>query len=300
MQLGVLRPRIVRRETDLGRWEIASADPDPRLRGWVLGYLGVDSRMRFFRERHMPSAEIVLIVNVGPPLWDLDRASGTRLAERRGGFVVGLQDRYALTESTGVSHIAFVRFTPTGARRFFGVPNESLSNRAVWLDEILGPAATRALVGRLEEARGWDARFAILESFVAERLADAPPLSEGIGWAWHELQRFGGDVEIGALAEGLGCSRRHLIARFRDEVGLPPKLCARILRFQRVLSAMAAWPSAPDAASGPPTALRWTDVAADCGYFDQAHLIREFREFSGSTPTEFVARLLPNGGGILG
>jgi AraC-like DNA-binding protein len=283
------RVHLVRHQSDFGRWELASRDPDPRLRGWVLGYLGVDSRIHFFRERHMPSGEIILIVNFGPPLWDLDRSSGVRTAEHRAGFIVGLHDRYALTESTGASHLVFVRFTPIGARRFFGLPNDSLTNRAVALDDVIAPARARALVGRLAEASGWEARFALLESFVAERLADAPPVSEGVAWAWHRLHESGGEIEVGMLAAGLGCSRKHLIARFREEVGLPPKLLGRILRFQRVLRAIEREPSP-----------RWVDVAIDCGYFDQAHLIREFREFSGSTPTDFLERLVPDGGGILG
>ena len=115
-------------------------------------------------------------------------------------------------------------------------------------------------------------------------------MSEGVAWAWHQLERSAGNVAVSTLAAKLGCSRKHLIARFRDQVGLPPKLLARILRFQRVLRRIDAAPTLP----------RWADVAADCGYFDQAHLIREFREFSGSTPSDFLARLLPNGGGILG
>src|SRR5262249_22307863 len=167
----------------------------------------------------------------GPPLWDLDRETGRRTAERRAGFVAGLHD-----------------------------------------------------------ARGWDARFALLESAVAERLADARPVSEGVAWAWHQLERSAGNVAVSTLAAKLGCSRKHLIARFRDQVGLPPKLLGRILRFQRVLRRIEAAPALP----------RWVDVAADCGDFDQAHLIREFRGFSGSTPSDFLARLLPNGGGILG
>ena len=88
----------------------------------------------------------------------------------------------------------------------------------------------------------------------------------------------------GALATELGWSPRRLIARFRDGIGLPPKAVARILRFENVVGRLGSGDSL-------------ADVAYDAGYYDQAHMNRDFREFAKCTPTEYVARQLPNGGG---
>ena len=90
-----------------------------------------------------------------------------------------------------------------------------------------------------------------------------------------------------ALAEELGWSHRRLIARFREQVGLPPKIMGRILRFDRVTQLLLD-------VEGP----RLAEVAYECGYYDQAHLNRDFRDFAGTTPGDYLARRLPQGGGV--
>jgi AraC-like DNA-binding protein len=94
-------------------------------------------------------------------------------------------------------------------------------------------------------------------------------------------------VPIGTLAGELGWSRRHLAAQFREQVGLPPKLLARILRFDRVIALLRH--ADPE---------RWAEVAYDCGYYDQAHFNRDFRRFADSTPTAFLASRMPDAGGF--
>ena len=79
------------------------------------------------------------------------------------------------------------------------------------------------------------------------------------------------------------------VAQFRREVGLPPKTLARILRFHRARGLIVA-----------PGGADFAEVADLCGYYDQAHLIRDFREFAGCTPAEFRRRRLPDEHGIAG
>ena len=162
---------------------------------------------------------------------------------------------------------------------------EALTNRVVDLEDLLGGAAA-LLVEQLHEAPSWDARFDLVDEFVAARLAQARPPSPSVAWAWKRLGENRGRLEIGALAGELGCSRKHLIAQFREQVGLPPKMVARILRFRGVLESL-------ERGNG----TRLAEVAQECGYYDQAHLNRDFREFAGITPTEFLDRRLPGGEG---
>ena len=87
-------------------------------------------------------------------------------------------------------------------------------------------------------------------------------------------------MPVGALAQEVGWSRRHLVTRFRQQVGLPPKTIARVVRFEGLLRRVAGTGGAA-----------WSRIAAECGYYDQAHMNRDFREFAGTTPTEYLARL---------
>jgi AraC-like DNA-binding protein len=114
------------------------------------------------------------------------------------------------------------------------------------------------------------------------RLAAGPRPSPEVAWAWERLVASGGAMPIGQLAKEVGWSHKHLIAKFRQQVGLRPKTAARLIRFDRVLGRL-------DECRG----LDWGVVAREAGYADQAHLIREFKQFTGATPTEFAARLLP-------
>ena len=105
--------------------------------------------------------------------------------------------------------------------------------------------------------------------------------------AWSRLIATRGRTEIAELCRELGWSRRHLAVRFRDEVGLAPKVYARVLRFERAAALLARDGGA-----------RFAEIAYQCGYYDQAHLNRDFREFAGTSPSDYVGRLLPAGGGV--
>lgn len=86
------------------------------------------------------------------------------------------------------------------------------------------------------------------------------------------MQRAGGAVRVAALVDGAGCSHRHLVAQFRQQVGATPKTAARVLRYARAARLLARGD------------LRPAQVAAVCGYADQSHLTREYAVFAGTTP----------------
>jgi AraC-like DNA-binding protein len=111
-----------------------------------------------------------------------------------------------------------------------------------------------------------------------------------VRWAWSQLRRADGQVEIGGLAKELGCSRKHLVAQFHEQIGAAPKTIARILRFQHAVRLFHA-ASDTNPVSG-------ADVALACGYFDQAHFIKDFRQLSGITPTEYMRCRIPNFTGL--
>ncbi|MGH2913649.1 MAG: helix-turn-helix domain-containing protein [Solirubrobacteraceae bacterium] len=142
-------------------------------------------------------------------------------------------------------------------------------------------AAGRRLEQRLHETDDWDERFDVLDRFLLERAGDGPRPHRLAVEAWSRLHATAGAVRIGALAAELGCSRRHLTAVFHEQVGLAPKTVGRLLRFRSVCRRLERDPA------------RWADIAYAAGYCDQAHLNREFRDLAGTTPTDFLARLIP-------
>jgi AraC-like DNA-binding protein len=154
------------------------------------------------------------------------------------------------------------------------------------LEDLFGHPGSE-LAERIRLTADWDLRFDLVERFLLERLADGPRPTPACEWAWSRLRQSCGTARVEAIADEIGCSRRYLGAKFREEVGIPPKTAGRLIRLEQVCRRMRADPT------------EWAEVAADAGFYDQPHLNREFRDLAGITPSEFLSRCIP-GGGVLG
>ncbi|MFL6126725.1 helix-turn-helix domain-containing protein [Actinophytocola sp.] len=173
-------------------------------------------------------------------------------------FVAGLTDRGSLVDQRGEIDCLDLKLSPLGAYRLFGVPMNELANQVVDLAELAEPRPDH-----------------LAEDLA--RLTDAgPEPAPEVAWAWHRLRQAHGGITITELAREVGWSRRHLVNRFHTQIGLAPKTVARILRFEQLLRLL-------------PT-TRIAAAAAACGYYDQAHMNRDFREFAATTPGEYLAR----------
>ncbi len=278
--------RVVRHASALGAWELAFGRPGPALRRHVRQFCGYEEDTPGFTRRlELPGTDVTLIVGFGPPI----RVAGPRQATgpvELTSFVAGLYDGPAEVTSPGHQRGIEVDLTPFGARRLLGVPMHELANRTVELSDVLGPGAAR-LADRLQAAPDWGTRFALLGAALERRLERAPRPVASIEWAWRRLAASEGRLGVATLAAELGVSRQHLSAGFRRELGLPPKAMARILRFRRVVRALEAAPGED-----------WGPLALDAGYYDQAHFNRDFRAFAGTTPSGYLASLLPDEGGV--
>lgn len=278
--------RAARHDSELGSWELVSRAPEPRLRGLVgeyQGYVESSATSPILRQQ-VPTPLIPVIVNFGAR-WDVaDSVSGP--SSRFDSFVAGLGEHSSYVAAGGAASCVQVNLTPLGAHMFFGLAMHELANRVVALEEVL-PSRGDRLVERLEDAPSWDARFDLLDSLFVGRMHDARAPSADVAWAWSVLEGSHGRAPIGWISDRLGRSRRHLAVQFRDQIGLPPKIVARILRFDRAVSMLAR--ARTDLA----------DVAFECGYYDQAHLNRDFRAFAGMPPAAFVRQIVPDGGVIV-
>jgi AraC-like DNA-binding protein len=143
----------------------------------------------------------------------------------------------------------------------------------VELDDLLGAGADR-LAERLHGAAGVQERFAILDRELRRALAGVgEPCSPDTLRAWALIRASGGRIRVEELASALGCSRRHLVNRFAHDVGAPPKVAARLVRFETARQKLGSAPLAR--------------IAAEAGFADQAHLSHEFAALAGVPPTAF-------------
>lgn len=193
-------------------------------------------------------------------------------------MLVGQMDRHILIAPSGRVDLIGIRFHPAGARAFLPLPMDEFAGHTVPLADA-APALDADLAQALDAPAS--ARIARIEALLARRLKHAAPDTGAVDAAVHTLLAGDGCLSVDALASAAGLSPRQLERRFLHAVGLGPKRLARILRFQRVFRAVAAEPAQDIAASDRPN---WAAVAVDCGYYDQAHLIRDFHAFAGEAP----------------
>ncbi|GAA2595584.1 AraC family transcriptional regulator [Actinomadura fulvescens] len=263
-----------------GDWWLAAGRPHAALRPFLAVYEGYwESRAVPSRMRTLPTRHTVMIINLGPPL-RLHVPDPAARPTAYDSFVAGMHDGHGMYEHAGGQRGIQLDVTPLGAYTLLGVPMGALTNLAVDLADVLGPQV-RTLVDRLQEAPGWGERFDLLDAFLLRRLAAGPSPDPEVREAWHLLTATDGRTPVAVLAGEVGWSRKHLTHRFKEQVGLSPKVMARVLRFQRAVDLMS---------RGVPS---WIDIAVTCGYYDQAHLNREFRALAGCTPTELLAGRAP-------
>jgi len=264
MLLGVTNELVLRRA-------------DPALRRHIRGFWGYAHELPGpARQREPLSTGVVMILGLGPRLGLADPAAPARPAAWFGSFVAGMDDACAVIEHRGEMRGVQVDLSPLATRMIFRESMCSLAREVVALEDLLGREG-RVLEERLMEASTWEERFDLVQTTLASKLQAAEPPPPDVDWAWRRLTASRGALRVAELATELGCSRKHLAARFREHVGLPPKLVARMLRFRH----------ASDRLLGP-SSSSLAEVAATCGYYDQAHLDRDFRDFAQTTPTAYI------------
>jgi AraC-like DNA-binding protein len=160
-----------------------------------------------------------------------------------------------------------------------GLPTGAINGQVMDLTDVLG-TGIRRLADQLRYTPDQRQQFALLDAYLLRRAQDGPQPAPEVAWAWRRMTATGGKLLVGRLAKEVGWSHRHLISRFKQQVGLPPKTAARLVRFDTVWRRLATHPP-----------VRWDQIADECGYADQAHLIRDFHQFTGVSPAAFLANV---------
>jgi AraC-like DNA-binding protein len=241
------------------------------------------------RHRGLPSPYLTVIFTLDEPLVI---AAHPDPGQRPGSFDIligGLHTAPALISHDGSQSGIQLALSPLGARALLNLPAGEIAQIDVHGEAILGGLAAQ-VHAELRELGTWPDRFALLERVLRERLAAAGEVagvSDEVRFAWRRLLATSGTTSVADLAAETGWSDRHLRARFRAEVGLGPKEAARVIRFDRARRILQrrSW-------TGQPLAL--ADLAAAGGYFDQAHLDRDFRQLAGCPPTTWLAEEFRN------
>ena len=239
--------------------------PDPRLR-FLLAH-----RYEGFDEVPTPHAGFVIPAGLETPLVVDVKPSPLRPP----ALVYGSNGSHIVVE--GVCPPAYIEtcLAPLGAYTLFGPAVADARESIVGLEELVG-ADARLLVDRIQSTPTWSERARLLDAFLLDRCSRGPQPASEVSEAWYLLVRSGGTSTIGEIARAVGWSHKHLITKFKQQVGVAPRLAARLLRLSRV------WRHIE-------TGQKWARIAAESGYADQSHLVREFRQFTGTTPGALAA-----------
>lgn len=279
----MVAPVVYRCETPTGAWTLATRPPSAPLRAMLrepyYGY--VETAPGPLRRREYPGLRFVLIIELGKPIALV--GEGGALTRHAHGFIAAVRTSSMLTQHGGVASGIQVNLTPTAARALFGMPLKELAGQVVALDDLLAPTE-RELVMQVREADDWERRFDLVDRLLVQRWLRSERPDAALHSALRAMLQRPERVRIGALAEALDCSHRKLIERFEDRVGLTPKVALRLARFERAISLLRQGGTRTTA-----------ELAAAVGYYDEAHLARDFRVFAASTPRETRAEIAQTG-----
>ena len=199
----------------------------------------------------------------------------------RQSWISGERTTPIVIDEIGYVHLVGVRLRAGGAWPFLGIPLREFTDQVMELEKIMGREIEDLRDG-LCEARDDDSRFDLLESWLVRRARSRTQPTRSVSYALWLIHGGLDAVRIGRIAETIGISHKHLLREFDRCVGLTPKLFARLCAFQRVIRSV-----------GQKAEVDWAGTAATCGYHDQAHLIHEFRAFSGLTPAAYLMKRGP-------
>jgi AraC-like DNA-binding protein len=252
--------------------------PHPALRPfvrayWVLSGSGGEAPP----QPVLPDGASELIVHRARPFRRYTAARGAERQSER--LFVGQMRAPVVLQAEGAADVVAVRFRPHGAYALLGCPQHLYADAIPDAEALEMPWLTRAM-RRAQEAASAPAAIACLEEALLRRVPARARRDPRVGAALAAIERSGGDLRVETAAAQAGAGRRHLERLFREEVGVGPKVFARLVRFQAAAARVIGEPEVPLVA-----------VSGDSGYFDQSHMIRDFLAFAGSSPDELRRRL---------
>lgn len=234
------------------------------------------------RDTIVASGDMALLINLAADelVWYTGESYATRNTLKGIGLGGTHSGHFAI--DAGQPEIMGVQFRPGGAYPFFGPSAQEFADGHVSLEDVWGSKAER-LHQRLVQAPDPDSKFDILTCALVDAAPRALAHDPAVALALDRFARTPLMAAVGTTAKEAEISHKRFIRLFTAEVGMSPKLFLRIQRFDRLLAHVS---RAPD--------VQWAEIAADHGYYDQSHFIRDFRDFTGMTPSVYLARRGPD------
>jgi AraC-like DNA-binding protein len=268
-------------------WEFVTAPPRsaPGVTSMV-GYRALETPGEL--HRGMPSSTLTFIVSLDDGVEAAESADALPVARPNPLVLGGLQTQAAHVRQRRGQAGVQLAVHPLAARALFGMPSAELSPAGYDGSVVLGRRG-RELVGRVGDATDWHDAFSLIADYLvaAREGRGRTTVRPEVAYAWHLLERSRGRASMGAVADRVGLSPRHLATLFRGEVGRSPKTVAMLMRFERATARIAE----AVRRRGP---IDLAAIATDTGYSDQAHLSREFVRFAGTPPRRWVTEEFRN------
>lgn len=228
-------------------------------------------------ERLLPDATAEIVINLQPEprrLYDRDNFDSAQLFKK--SWFSGKQTRYIVIEAARQSSMMGIHFKPCGAYPFLGIDQSELTDTVIELDLLWG-ADINHLREELLDCPTVEEKFASAERFLLARFNGEPRAFRSVERVLSLMMKSPHGMAVRDFAAAVGITPKHLITQFNRVVGLKPKLCERITKFQNVLHSLEN-----------DNRIDWASVALSCGYYDQSHFIKEFKAFSGINPSAYL------------
>lgn len=240
----------------------------------------VDTTVPYTREKILPSSNIELMINFGSPHRRYD-ATETSFELMKESWIAGFQTSYIVNEPVAETCMMGVRFKPSGAYPFLGLPIAEITNFVIDVELLWGNFIHEVRERLLALATAAE-KFRLLEQLLLQRFDHEKYKLSGVAPAIKAILAANGSLALRTLSDEIGISQKHLISQFKKSVGVSPKQFARVIRFQTVLGQINPW-----------MPIDWRTVAYACQFYDQAHFNHEFATFTGLSPSEYVALRKP-------
>jgi len=230
-------------------------------------------------DRFLPDGNTEIIIDFDDrPQHIYDNQTLKEIQACRHVWASGVRTEFITIPSGKHAAMFIISFRKGMAYPFFPLPMNEMADRVVDADLLWGKDFA-FLRERLLEIKEIDLKFKAAETFLLKHFQSRLVTNPAVDYALGEIIRRPDQISLARLNQNIGYSQKHFIDMFKKQVGIAPKPYLKIIRFQKAISEIEERKE-----------VNWTDISQDCGFYDQAHFINDFKFFSGFTPEEYVRR----------